>query len=121
MIDAFPLFQLEIQAERGVFCMYMKDAIAEYGFDCRIRKLSPRTIDNYTKQLRYFQVYLEQTHAVIVKCRPCRACLRSRSPDWCEGGFHRCMAWGSSPFSEFAPIVPRVILQNKERKVGMDK
>ena len=64
MIDAFPLFLLEIQAERGVFCMYMKDAIAEYGFDCRIRKLSPKTIDNYTKQLRYFQVYLEQTHAV---------------------------------------------------------
>ena len=64
MIDAFPLFLLEIHAERGVFCMYMKDAIAEYGFDCRIRKLSPKTIDNYTKQLRYFQVYLEQTHAV---------------------------------------------------------
>ena len=64
MIDAFPLFQLEIQAERGVFCMYMKDAIAEYGFDCRIRKLSPKTIDCYTKQLRYFQEYLEQNHAV---------------------------------------------------------
>ena len=47
MIDAFPLFLLEIQAERGVFCMYMKDAIAEYGFDCRIRKLSPKTIDCY--------------------------------------------------------------------------
>lgn len=45
VIDAFPLFLLEIQAERGVFCMYMKDAIAEYGFDCRIRKLSPKTID----------------------------------------------------------------------------
>jgi len=64
MIDAFPLFLLEIQAERGVFCMYMKDAIAEYGFDCRIRKLSPKTIDCYTKQLRYFQEYLEQNHAV---------------------------------------------------------
>lgn len=38
--------------------MYMKDAIAEYGFDCRIRKLSPKTIDCYTKQLRYFQEYL---------------------------------------------------------------
>ena len=35
--------------------MYMKDAIAEYGFDCRIRKLSPNTVNNYTKQLRYFQ------------------------------------------------------------------
>lgn len=64
MIDAFPLFLLEIQVERGVFCMYMKDAIAEYGFDCRIRKLSPKTIDCYTKQLRYFQEYLEQNHAV---------------------------------------------------------
>ena len=39
--------------------MYMKDAIAEYGFDCRIRKLSPKTIDCYTKQLRY-QGFAEQ-------------------------------------------------------------
>ncbi len=44
--------------------MFMKDAIAVYGFDCRIRKLSPKTIDCYTKQLRYFQEYLEQNHAV---------------------------------------------------------
>jgi len=37
--------------------MYLKDAMNEYAFDCRIRKLSPRTLDNYTKQLRYFEEY----------------------------------------------------------------
>ena len=36
--------------------MDLKDAMTEYSFDCRIRKLSPKTIDNYMKQLRYFQV-----------------------------------------------------------------
>ena len=37
--------------------MYLKDAMNEYAFDCRIRKLSPRTLDNYSKQLRYFEEY----------------------------------------------------------------
>ena len=32
--------------------MYMKDAIAEYGFDCRIRKLSPNTVNNDDAVLR---------------------------------------------------------------------
>ena len=44
--------------------MYLKDAMTEYSFDCRIRKLSPKTIGNYMKQLRYFQTYLEEVHGI---------------------------------------------------------
>ena len=39
--------------------MLWKEAITEYGFDCKVRKLSPKTIENYSKQLRYFQRYLQ--------------------------------------------------------------
>lgn len=38
--------------------MHWEEGIQEFGFDCKIRKLSPKTIDNYSKQLRYFQRYL---------------------------------------------------------------
>lgn len=44
--------------------MQFSEAIMEYSFDCKIRKLSVRTIDNYQKQLRYLQRYLEQEHGV---------------------------------------------------------
>ena len=39
--------------------MHFSDAIQEFGFDCRARKLSDKTISNYQKQLRYLQRYLE--------------------------------------------------------------
>jgi len=39
--------------------MRFSDAIQEFGFDCRARKLSDKTISNYQKQLRYLQRYLE--------------------------------------------------------------
>lgn len=39
--------------------MRFSDAITEFGFDCRVRKLSDKTISNYQKQLRYLQRYLE--------------------------------------------------------------
>ena len=39
--------------------MNMTEAIQEFGFDCKIRKLSPKTISNYQKQLKYLQRYLE--------------------------------------------------------------
>ena len=39
--------------------MTMDDAIQEFGFDCKIRKLSPKTIDNYRKQLKYLYRYLK--------------------------------------------------------------
>ena len=38
--------------------MYFDDAILEFGFDCKARKLSPKTIDNYRKQLLYLKRYL---------------------------------------------------------------
>ena len=37
----------------------MDEAIQEFGFDCKIRKLSPKTISNYQKQLKYLQRYLD--------------------------------------------------------------
>ena len=36
----------------------------EYSFDCKIRKLSAKSIENYQKQLRYLQRYLEQEYNV---------------------------------------------------------
>ena len=37
--------------------MLFQDAILEFGFDCKVRKLSPKSINNYQKQLRYLQNY----------------------------------------------------------------
>ena len=39
--------------------MKMDDAIVEFGFDCKVRKLSEKTVANYQKQLRYIEKYLE--------------------------------------------------------------
>ncbi len=38
--------------------MTLNEAIHEFEFDCKIRHLSPKTIDNYRKQLRYFERFL---------------------------------------------------------------
>ena len=38
--------------------MKMDDAIVEFGFDCKVRKLSEKTVANYQKQLRYVEKYL---------------------------------------------------------------
>ena len=37
--------------------MRFSEAIQEFGFDCRARKLSDKTISNYQKKLRYLQRY----------------------------------------------------------------
>lgn len=47
-----------VKGKRG-FCLHFEDAIREFGFDCRARKLSDRTIGNYQRQLRYLQRYLD--------------------------------------------------------------
>lgn len=39
--------------------MQLWEAMKEFEFDCRARKLSPRTIENYQKQLGYLQHFLE--------------------------------------------------------------
>lgn len=44
--------------------MLFQDAILEFGFDCKVRKLSPKSINNYQKQLRYLQNYLEQEYRI---------------------------------------------------------
>lgn len=44
--------------------MVFQDAMVEFGFDCKVRKLSPRSIDNYQKQLRYFQTYLADEYGI---------------------------------------------------------
>ena len=38
----------------------MEDAIVKFGFDCKVRKLSDKTVANYQKQLRYVQKYLKE-------------------------------------------------------------
>ena len=37
--------------------MIMDDAIVKFGFDCKVRKLSSKTVANYQKQLRYIEKY----------------------------------------------------------------
>ena len=44
--------------------MTMREAIQEFGFDCKIRKLSQKTISNYQKQLKYLQRFLESEFGV---------------------------------------------------------
>ena len=44
--------------------MLLNALVTEFGFDCRVRELSPRTIKNYEKQLSYFLNFLEQRHNV---------------------------------------------------------
>lgn len=44
--------------------MVFQDAMVEFGFDCKVRKLSPRSIDNYQKQLRYLRDYLAQEYGI---------------------------------------------------------
>ena len=52
-----------MDGKRG-FSMEISMVIQEFGFDCRIRKLSPKTIENYGKQLSYLQRYLAQEHGI---------------------------------------------------------
>lgn len=44
--------------------MHFNEAILDYGFDCKARKLSEKTISNYQKQLRYLQLYLMDEYKI---------------------------------------------------------
>lgn len=44
--------------------MYFDDAIVEFGFDCKARKLSLKTIENYRKQLVYLKRYLAEEYGI---------------------------------------------------------
>ena len=39
-------------------------AAKEFEYDCKIRHLSPKTIDNYGKQLRYLQRFLDKEFSI---------------------------------------------------------
>lgn len=46
--------------------MLLKDLLLEFEFNCQVRKLSPRTVDNYKKQIQYLLNFLEQEYSVTV-------------------------------------------------------
>ena len=46
--------------------MTFNDAIKEFVLDCKIRHLSPKTIDNYRKQLRYLERFLASEFSITV-------------------------------------------------------
>ena len=45
--------------------MTFHDASKEFELDCKVRHLSPKTIDNYTKQLRYLEKHLSSEFTVL--------------------------------------------------------
>ena len=45
--------------------MTFRDASKEFELDCKVRHLSPKTISNYTKQLRYLENYLSSEFSVL--------------------------------------------------------
>ena len=45
--------------------MTFRDACKEFELDCKVRHLSPKTIDNYTKQLRYLENHLSSEFSVL--------------------------------------------------------
>lgn len=40
--------------------MLLADACTEYVFSCKVRRLSEKTIDNYRKQILYWNRYLDE-------------------------------------------------------------
>ena len=45
--------------------MLLKDAIMEYLLECKVRRLSQGTIDNYDRHLRYLRQYLEDEYGIM--------------------------------------------------------
>ena len=79
---AAALFPLAfVKGKRG-FCMRFSEAIQEYGFDCRARKLSDKSIGNYQKQLRYFQRYPERNTASLKRKKYGASTSNSFSCQW---------------------------------------
>lgn len=46
--------------------MQIREAITEFHFDCQVRKLSPKTIALYDRQLEYLAAYMEQTTGITI-------------------------------------------------------
>ena len=45
--------------------MKFSDACKEFELDCKVRRLSPKTIDNYVKQLRYLEHHLSDVFSIL--------------------------------------------------------
>lgn len=45
--------------------MTFRDACKEFELDCKVRHLSPKTITNYIKQLRYLENHLSKQFTII--------------------------------------------------------
>lgn len=45
----------------------------KFGFDCKVRKLSAKTVANYQKQLRYIERYLKDEFQIteVEESKPC--------------------------------------------------
>ena len=61
LLKAFKTFFNYLKREGHI---RFKEAILEFGFDCRARKLSDKTISNYQKQLRYLERYLGAEYGI---------------------------------------------------------
>ncbi len=44
--------------------MLLKDALKEYQFDCKARKLSVKTIEGYVRMMGYLLDFLQEEHGV---------------------------------------------------------
>lgn len=44
--------------------MLLKELAKEFEFDCRVRELSARSVNNYQKQIAYFIDYMEEKHGI---------------------------------------------------------
>lgn len=52
--------------------MLLKDALKEYQFDCKARKLSVKTIEGYVRMMGYLLDFLQEEHGVdeVGEARP---------------------------------------------------
>ena len=74
--------------------MTFHDASKEFELDCKVRHLSPKTIDNYTKQLRYLEKHLSNASILEPFCEPECISFRARMHQkWCAKyqGEARCL------------------------------
>ena len=52
--------------ERSAIFMLLKDAAKEFEFNCRCRKLSDKTIKNYSKLIAYLLNYLKENYKIML-------------------------------------------------------
>ena len=82
--------------------MHFNDAILEYGFDCRARKLSDKTISNYQKQL------MEHPRTLWYNRQSCRGVQHNRRVDMQEIRCPKCGEVFQVDESGYAAILKQV-------------